>query len=783
MISMRMKLSTLLRNSKALRLRQYEQHLAFDPSKVMEYQLMLTRYFDMYGPSKSKVVVLSRKKLSHPVLAGIDQNTWDALFQIRANAAFKKDPELIRYLQKYNVHDPFKEVLTAVGYHEIGHWEFPRGSGFGCPYDKPTFYVRFIESSYEELSKTGKLSRAECKKWAERCSGAVIDHVDNANVYDFLDSKNQHYKGKILFWYLQGQQLGKFEAEYELFIRLNLAIWGDKDDSRLLEKFMGNNPDVLAAVERLRFIFTRENMRDREKWELLSREYTKEVARFLQPEQKPQGQQSAGDKNAAPQPEKKDKNQKGKGQDSKQNGQQGEDGEQGEQSQEQDQQGNGQSQGEKKQGNKSKDGQDEEGQEQQGSGSGEEQEDQDSEDGQDGSGRQGKEQDDQDGEDKKQGQGSGKGERGEEKSEDKDQQGKGSGQEESKEQDESEKGEDGSGAGQEESDEEDEGFGTGKKDESELGKDLTKKDIERIIMGRKAGQGIPFFIKTEDALDALYNGLAKRIKFKAKGKLPAAAYPIIPELRRQFNPETDDPTEADFGRLHVDPIRRRVMPSFVKTKIAVDIPIRKQAYGLPEFFVGLVDSSGSMMWGGPLSNPVGDSIIVPWGTDSYYHYALLWMWGMFRFFELEHVLHIIKISGGIFADDTLTARNLKELKHRMLNPVTGGTTLNLKKVIEMLRGKRDVVFGMASDGEIGNWSSVGNDFIRAVKPQQFFFIPIGQETVASRGMKSAGLLVKDPVTSPKDFLDMAIDLSVERFRNAINAKRIRELGKYHSLVR
>lgn len=663
-----------------------------DSSRVFTYRSMVESIFRCEGPTKSRVGLTTREKYGHPLTAGINPDTWDVDFILREGLSFPEDPLLRRFMEQFRITDPFEDMLSDVGRHEIGHWEYPRMNGFGCPFDKPTYYTSFIEPIYDELKRSGKFNDAFCKALSERMANAVTDVIDNSNVASVRAGRKEPFSGQSIFWYLQGVWNGRYSKEYSLFVKLNLKLIGNKHDKRLLGRFMEEGSELGQAVQRLAKLFTPEAAYSREHWEGLARAYTKEALKFIDKDEAAEGftlQYSTGDNSA------------------------------------------------------------QEGEPQQGQGGGKQ-------------GKKGKE--------KKDGEEQGEGEEGDEEGEKKDGKGGGKGNED----DEKEEGKEG-GEGSE--DAEKDGDKKGKKQgaaEPELGKDLTKGEIEKIMMGRKAGQGVPFFISQTDGLDAYYTGLAKRIIIKAAGKLPGAQMPLVPLLYEPYDEEIHSPEDISMSRLSRDYVHRRVIPSVVKSRIAIDIPIKKEKRHLPDFLMTVIDSSGSMMGR-------GDQSIIPWGDQSYYHFALLTWYGIRRFFESERILHKMGMGAAIFSDVTLTAKGLDDVKKLLLNPVTGGTTLDLRKVINALSGKQNAIFSMMSDGEITNWYDVREDFIALAKRNQFFMIRIGGETVTSRDMEAAGLLVK-PVDSPKEAFGLSIDLTVQKYRAAVASGVAGEAKKYRDMV-
>ena len=653
-----------------------------DSSRALEYRGVVEEEFSRYGPSKSNISLIVRKKGDHPLMAGINPNTWDVEFVLREGMGFIKDKRLMQYLAKRNVEDPIKEMLRDVADHEIGHWEYPRGSNFGCPYDNVSYHNSFIEPVHDELKKSRRFSDGFCEVMSERLSNTITDIIDNYNVSQRLIPLGRPYTGQVLFWFLQGQENGRYTEEFSLFVKMNLALFGSKHDLQLVGRFMEGGKGIGDAAARLKKLFTAERMHDKNSWEMLAREYTKAVLPFLKEDEMPK-QIPSPSKGLGKMPPSKGKRQKG--------------GEKGPQDSE----------------------------------SGQEQ-DEEPEEGQEEGGRSGGKGKDEG--DKPDGKGGGKGEK---EGEPKDDQAGG--------------------------------------DDDRLGKDLTPEEMEDIMAGRGAGKGIPFYLKTNDAIDAWYRSRAKRIPLKAKGKLPGASLPIVPLLRRPYDPDEDMPEDADLSKLYVDWERRQIVPGIVTSRLPIEVPLRKENKDMPDFMMTLLDSSFSMMGR-------GDTSVVPWGDESFYHYGILTWHGLLRFFETERLIHKIKIAGAIFSNETLTAKGLGDVKKIIYNPQTGGTAIDIRKVVEVMRGNNNAVMSLISDGNIGNWDSVREEFISLAKRNQFFMIPIGMESNASIDLRSAGLHVEQPVTSASQIVKMAIDLTAQQYHAAIRGGLRKEAKKYKSIM-
>lgn len=615
--------------------------LAYDPDRLFAYRSMVESIFRREGPSKSKVAVLDSETSQQPLSAGIDPDTWDASFTIRQNLAFRDTPALRRFMETMGISDAIAETLTGVGTHEVGHWEFPKESGFGCPFDKPTYLTMFVEPVRGELVRSGKFSAGALDEWSYRFANAVTDIIDNFHNATVLRERGDAYSGQTLFWYLQGES-GRYSPEYSLFVKLNLALFGNQKDNDLLRMFMHEAKDVGMSVKSLTRSFSPADENSlsplllRENWETIARLYVREALKYADlSDSSPKMAYSAGG-GAMGQPE------------------------------------SGQAGGQKHGGGK------------------------DGESAEDGANAQG-------------------------------------------------------------------------------GKvQLSKGDKEKIMGGRKAGQGIPFYLDKTEALDAYYSALARRIPLKAAGKMPSAHLPLIPLTREPYDPDVHDTRDISMGSVMLDRSRGIIAHSVTKSRMPLPIPVKREKKNLPDCMMVLLDSSGSMM-------DRGNTTIVPWGDESFYHFGILAYYCQLRFFQSEHILHKMDLSGAIFSDRTLSAKGIDEVKRLIFNPMGGGTSLDMAKVMECLRSRHNILFSMISDGEIMNWHYIKDEFIALAKRNQFFMIQIGGMTRASREMKAAGLAVY-PVTGYKDIVKLEVDLTAERYHAAIASGIAKEAKKYQSMV-
>jgi hypothetical protein len=150
---------------------------------------------------------------------------------------------------------------------------------------------------------------------------------------------------------------------------------------------------------------------------------------------------------------------------------------------------------------------------------------------------------------------------------------------------------------------------------------------------------------------------------------------------------------------------------------------------------------------------------------------------LLRYFEKQGIKHRIKFGGAIFSNETIGASNLDELKIKILNPIEGGTTIDLEKVIELNKGRKNLLLPMISDGQIQNWPDIKEGFIEFVRKNQFFMIQIGLESKASRDLKAAGFQVYH-VQAASDIVKLAIDLTAKTYDSVIAKKEEEEKRKY-----
>jgi hypothetical protein len=330
-----------------------------------------------------------------------------------------------------------------------------------------------------------------------------------------------------------------------------------------------------------------------------------------------------------------------------------------------------------------------------------------------------------------------------------------SGEDEEKK-DENDEDQDGSNAGDE--DEEDEGKESkGPSEGNQFDKEMYENEYktERVMEGVEAGAPGPSWISHFECKDLVYQALAKRLNITADTASRRSAMPVYWYGKRPFDPSRDKLKHAtlgfdDKGRIQIE-----------KKKWHEDIQVEYKVHpkGVPDHVAGLIDTSGSMGWGGY----DGDRGIIPWGTDCRYHYALLAWYGVLEWLRQNHVLKSTQISLGNFGDKTLIGVGLQEAKNAALRPQWGGTSIDMAQVRKIFVGGNRMLLFTITDGEVYNWDNIQEEFIELVKDHFFFHLQICGDSKMSNDLKEAGLYVEQ-VENAEDLAKLIIDFTERSFR-------------------
>lgn len=177
--------------------------------------------------------------VQEPLSAGIDPADWHVELVLKESYDPASDEHTAKYLAHRNIPDGIEKMCSDVVAHECGHWELPRGSGNGCPYDVP-HHDQITESIADELRASGK------EGMAKYVANAFEDILVNVNARQITS-----HSGQVLFWDAQGRTHGQFNKFYEAFVRTNIRLWGDAVDSKFLRRWYKHEDATNNAIKEL----------------------------------------------------------------------------------------------------------------------------------------------------------------------------------------------------------------------------------------------------------------------------------------------------------------------------------------------------------------------------------------------------------------------------------------------------------------------------------------------------------------------------------------------------
>ncbi|MBI5148171.1 hypothetical protein HZA33_00660 [Candidatus Pacearchaeota archaeon] len=170
-------------------------------------------------------------------------------------------------------------VLEDILYHEIGHRGFPIISG--CPID--------IEHKERDFTDPINQVLQTDEDTVAYVSNMITDVIDNINCRQKTD-----LSGMFLHFDNEGRKVKKYTLVYDSFVRLQLSLFGGKDEISLLDRYSTKRKEVRKAVsnimkraglsmgkeeQNLEYLMNPEN------WQNFSKIYAEEVKSLLEKEQ------------------------------------------------------------------------------------------------------------------------------------------------------------------------------------------------------------------------------------------------------------------------------------------------------------------------------------------------------------------------------------------------------------------------------------------------------------------------------------------------------------------
>lgn len=281
----------------------------------------------------------------------------------------------------------------------------------------------------------------------------------------------------------------------------------------------------------------------------------------------------------------------------------------------------------------------------------------------------------------------------------------------------------------------------------------------KIMRANKSGEKAPGWINEMEVLDLVYEGLAEQIEIKAESYVNPESFPISWYGERPFNYERDKFKQIGFGIDESGEIELRKKTHSIDAQISV----KTSPKSFPKIKFGMLDVSGSMEKDINGGGNIGNTSIIKWGNNSKYHWALMAQFGVFEYFKRNHLLTQDSISCATFGENTKIVEGYQKVKEKLLKPnFENSTQIEFNKIKPIFEGEGNLIYTI-SDGEIGNWNSIKEDFISQAKKHAYVHLHMGTKNEMTEDLRKAGLeviIAKDG----KGIMQKTIDLTDKLIR-------------------
>lgn len=160
---------------------------------------------------------------------------------------FKLDARSIKFLEEEDKEPNVFSIAVDIGRHEIGHWEFPKYSKMGCPYD--WFLAERI------INGTNKGLPGKHRSFRDYVANAFMDIVDNLNVAAHLRERGENFAGMVWFYYDQGSAVGGYSPFYDFFVRIQEDLWMNEREREFLKPYHTSDSSLSLKIEKCKEIF------------------------------------------------------------------------------------------------------------------------------------------------------------------------------------------------------------------------------------------------------------------------------------------------------------------------------------------------------------------------------------------------------------------------------------------------------------------------------------------------------------------------------------------------
>jgi len=260
--------------------------------RTLQYEL--TGINTLLGLSEDSVKVLPVRPSRGHVQVRLHSSCHQMEINIDEDWNINQDPLLSFYLSKSYHDHPLLEMSRDLLCNNIAHQQVCPGS--------IEHHHKLMDVVAETLEKRGKRSE----------SAYVCHSLEDIIANSWCKLNFGHFKGMVIFFYDQllpapgafsGFSLLKkifkltppsprISAPYEVFVRVNLALWGEEDDLSLLKGFFTSRKEVEEVVDKVLDIFRLEDsvtleekvevLCDKSRWEEIARRFSLLMADLLE---------------------------------------------------------------------------------------------------------------------------------------------------------------------------------------------------------------------------------------------------------------------------------------------------------------------------------------------------------------------------------------------------------------------------------------------------------------------------------------------------------------------
>jgi hypothetical protein len=165
------------------------------------------------------------------------------VIKIYISPTFELDQKSINFLKRSNRRPDITSIVTDILRHEIAHWEYPKFSRKGCPYD-----LFLAEEIFDNVNRGLPPS---LRSYSDYVANVFMDIIANLIVASTLMKRRENYAGQVWFYYDQGMaNAARFSPFYDFFIRIQSYLWMRPEEIKFLRSFFNSEPSISTKIEK-----------------------------------------------------------------------------------------------------------------------------------------------------------------------------------------------------------------------------------------------------------------------------------------------------------------------------------------------------------------------------------------------------------------------------------------------------------------------------------------------------------------------------------------------------